>query len=273
MVEVLYKYMTAERVMTCLPEVGDGTLRATQPAALNDPFECAVRAMFIEFGWDELRRNQEFAEVLSSIHGTTPVSEEEVAQAKEEHGSLYLRNLFAMQLSQKYGIVSFTEGPRHPLMWTHYTSDGSGFVVGYGVERLRSLSSGEGSLIPVTYVSEMPPIIGYRVLNYSEGNLHLFLSMKSDYWSYESEWRLIVELSETMGTGLLDVRGLPINLVRVPNESVVSVYHTERTPADVVERIRSRLENPNNRYGTQRLTKLVASAERYGYEDGPDDAA
>ena len=86
MVEVLYKYMTAERVLTCLPEVGDGTLRATQPAALKDPFECAVTAMFIEFGWDELRLNQEFAEVLSSIHGTTPVSEEEVAQAKEEHG-------------------------------------------------------------------------------------------------------------------------------------------------------------------------------------------
>ena len=42
MVDVLYKYMTSERALTCLPEVGDGTLRATQPAALNDPFECAV---------------------------------------------------------------------------------------------------------------------------------------------------------------------------------------------------------------------------------------
>ena len=48
--KTLYKYMIAERVLTCLPEVGDGTLRATQPAALNDPFECAVRAAFIEFG-------------------------------------------------------------------------------------------------------------------------------------------------------------------------------------------------------------------------------
>ena len=42
LVEVLYKYVTSERVLTCLPEVGDGTLRATQPAALNDPFECEV---------------------------------------------------------------------------------------------------------------------------------------------------------------------------------------------------------------------------------------
>ena len=33
--EILYKYVTANRALTCIPEVGDGTLRATQPAALN----------------------------------------------------------------------------------------------------------------------------------------------------------------------------------------------------------------------------------------------
>ena len=40
--DILYKYVTPRRALTCIPEVGDGTLRATQPAALNDPFECAV---------------------------------------------------------------------------------------------------------------------------------------------------------------------------------------------------------------------------------------
>ena len=38
--DTLSKYVTARRALTCIPEVGDGTLRATQPAALNDPFEC-----------------------------------------------------------------------------------------------------------------------------------------------------------------------------------------------------------------------------------------
>ena len=79
-----------------------------------------------------------------------------------------------------------------------------------------------------------------------------------------------MELDETIGTGLRDSRGLPINLVRVPNEAVVSVYHTERTPPVTVEEIRSRLENPNNRYGTAQLTKLIASSERYEYEDAPE---
>ena len=60
-----------------------------------------------------------------------------------------------------------------------------------------------------------------------------------------------------------------MNLVRIPNQAVVSVYHTERTPVGEVETVRSRLENPNNRYGVRSLTKLVAAAERYGYEDAP----
>ena len=34
----LFKYVSPERAMTCLPEIGDGALRATQPAAMNDPF-------------------------------------------------------------------------------------------------------------------------------------------------------------------------------------------------------------------------------------------
>ena len=265
--KTLYKYMTAERVLTCLPEVGDGTLRATQPAALNDPFECAVRAALIEFGWDESRLNQEFAEALNSIPGTTPVAADDVARAREQRGSLYLRDLLTKQLSQRFGIVSFTTDPRHPLLWSHYTLDGSGFVVGYDVERLRFLSSQEESLRPVRYFEEMVAIESYELLGIHKGALNAVMSLKSDHWSYEKEWRLIVDLNETIGTGFRDPRGLPINLLRVPNEAVVSVYYTERTSVEVVDLVRSRLENPNNRYGMNRLTKLVASPERYGYED------
>ena len=266
----LYKYMTAERVLTCLPQVGDGTLRATQPAALNDPFECAVGAAFKDFGVDEVRLNQEFAEALSSIPGTTPVTADDVARAKEQRGSLYLRDLLTKQLSQRFGIVSFSTDPRHPLMWSHYTLDGSGFVVGYDMERLRVLGSQEESLRPVRYFEEMVPIESYELLGIHEGALNAVMSLKSDHWSYEKEWRLIVELDKTIGTGLEDRHSLPINLLRVPNEAVLSVFYTERTPVKVVDQVRSRLENPNNRYSTKRLTKLVASPRRYGYEDSQD---
>ena len=33
--ELVFEYVSAERAMSCLPEVGDGALRATQPTSLN----------------------------------------------------------------------------------------------------------------------------------------------------------------------------------------------------------------------------------------------
>ena len=60
MPRLLYKYVTADRASTCLPEVGDGALRATQPAALNDPFECHVVKTFVER--DVAEGNAEFRE-------------------------------------------------------------------------------------------------------------------------------------------------------------------------------------------------------------------
>ena len=264
--EVLYKYVTAKRALTCIPEVGDGTLRATQPAALNDPFECGVALGVAR--QDQQAENKEIAAVLSSLNGATPVSEAKVRRARCEYGSLFLRELLVGQLSQRYGIVSFSSDPRHLLMWAHYTGDGSGFVIGYRVDDLRSLGRRDDSLREVRYESRVLPISVYPVLS-EEKNVNILLSFKSEHWSYESEWRLIVELSDTVGAGLRDSRGLPINLVRVPNEAVVSMFHTERTPIAVVEEISGRLLNPNNRYGVQRLTKLVASPSRYGYVDSP----
>ena len=83
------------------------------------------------------------------------------------------------------------------------------------------------------------------------------LSYKSHHWQYEKEWRLILELHETIGTGLKDRRGQPINLLRVPNTAVMSLYYTERTPGNVVEKISKRLQDPNNRYAATSPTKLI----------------
>ena len=63
---ILYKYVTPRRALTCIPEVGDGTLRATQPAALNDPFECAVTTLYVIK--NESEENRKLAKVLTDIN-------------------------------------------------------------------------------------------------------------------------------------------------------------------------------------------------------------
>ena len=68
--ELLFKYVPAARAMTCLPEVGDGALRATQPAAMNDPFECTISKIFVES--DQDRGNLVFAQTLTEIQRRNP---------------------------------------------------------------------------------------------------------------------------------------------------------------------------------------------------------
>ena len=188
-----------------------------------------------------------------------------MVESRETLGSLYLRELLSEQLSQRFGIVSFTTDPRHPLMWSHYTIDGSGFVLGYDADLLSTLSARAGCLQRVRYGDKPIPLMDYPVLN--EENMNPLMSYKSAHWEYEQEWRLIVELHETIGIGQRDGRGQPINLLRVPNPAVVKVYYTERTPPRTVEEVEKRLANANNRYGASRPRKLVLSDTSFGYED------
>ena len=261
--DILYKYVPAKRVLTCFPEVGNGTLRATQPASLNDPFECSVMRLFVD--QDKDKASERLAHVLSSINPTTPIGVEEVEEARNTHGSLYVRELLAMQVSKRFGIVSFATNPRHPLLWSHYTDDGFGFVIGYDAELLSGLTGKGATLREVVYSDQPPPILDYPVLN--EENIPKLLSCKSRHWEYECEWCLIVELSETIRTGSTDCHNQPINLVRIPNAAVVSVHFTERTPTAKVKEVQNRIRNPNNRYGAVETTKLVLSDREYTYVD------
>ena len=151
---ILYKYVTARRALTCIPEVGDGTLRATQPAALDDPFECAVTPIYVFK--DKEAEDRELAKVLTDINKRKPITDKYVRRARREHGSMFTRQLFTEQVSTRFGIVSFTSDPYHPLMWSHYTTDGSGFVIGYDVGELGKLAGPQGGLRSVKYGNKPP---------------------------------------------------------------------------------------------------------------------
>ncbi len=220
---------------------------------------------------DEVEENEQLAKALTKVNESNPISHEDVARARQEHGSLFMRQLVAEQVSTRFGIVSLTINPFHPLMWSHYTTDGSGFVIGYDIAKLRQLAGSEGWLRKVAYQDRPARIFDHIHLSSPKSNLAAFLSLKSSHWCYEYEWRLIVELSRTIGTGKTDERGLPINLLQVPNEAVVSVYYTERSPQETVKLIRQRLADKNNRYCAENPRKLILSLTSYGYEVSPNE--
>lgn len=249
-------------------------MRATQPSALNDPFECATTFRVVGPGEldDEAERDRAHSRGLTDINDGSPVTPWMVRQARERYGSLYGRELLTSQLSKRFGIVSFSEDHRNILMWSHYTTDGSGFVIGYDKRELRKLGRTDDHLRPVQYTMRLFKIgvsldeTGkYPVPRQPNLPWAVPLSQKGKQWEYEKEWRLIVERDQTVGTGKSDDRGHPINLLRVPNTAVVSVHYTERTDLKIVDEIRKRLADPNNRYTAEFPGKLILSTDSYSY--------
>ena len=167
--------------------------------------------------------------------------------------------------SYRYGVVSFSADPLHPLMWSHYAGDGSGFVVGYDADQLRD-TLGSAALHPVQYVAK-PVLWDYPAVQLVESLALTIMCCKGSHWTYEQEWRLVVELKDTVQAGIEKRHGssIPINLVRIPNLAVVPLYFTERTPRNVVDCIDSRLWNTRNRYVNARLLKLVLSQDEFLY--------
>ena len=77
-------------------------------------------------------------------------------------------------------------------MWAHYSSDGTGFAVGYDREQLKTLGKNKHCLRKVLYRSEPARILEHAVPRQEAA--YRLLSLKSDHWEYEKEWRLILEL-------------------------------------------------------------------------------
>ncbi|MCY4642823.1 MAG: DUF2971 domain-containing protein [Gammaproteobacteria bacterium] len=262
--KVLYKYLPAERALQALPEKGgDGALRATQPGAMNDPLECATQYK-AEYS-SEIDEASEIVSVLNKMVPTNPYRIEDVQSMREQLGTQAWNELFREQLSQRLGIVSFSSNYLHPLLWSHYGDSGTGVVIGYKLDELEKIASGHQQLHSVIYFDNPPPIKDLEIFK-TERNLHRILLTKSKHWEYEQEWRLTLELTNTVGIGEDDRTGHSINLCKIPNEAVSEVYFTERISKDHLEQLKLRLRDPINRFGAISPQKLILKPDNYGYE-------
>ncbi|MCG8561556.1 MAG: hypothetical protein MI824_17285, partial [Hyphomicrobiales bacterium] len=124
-------------------------------------------------------------------------------------------------------------------------------------------NSAEGILASVTYQKHLVPILDNKVI--TDENIRILLSKKSCQWMHEDEWRLIVKLEKTVGTGNADEKGYPICLFEIPNTCVTEIYYTERTPFDAVKKIQNRIDGAENGYSAPSMKKLILSDRKYAY--------
>lgn len=176
---ILYKYLSPSRIGV----LENNELRISQPCVLNDPFDSLMA----------LRSR------LEEQHGDSRVLEDD----------FYVERIFADMLrkdfGQQIGVLSLSSDPVNTLMWSHYSQSHTGLLIHINTGssffqkslRWKSLSSGEiyeyGALpypSPVKYLEKRPEIY------MEDGVAWDILFHKSMDWSYEKEFRSLINLSD-----------------------------------------------------------------------------
>ena len=259
--KVLYKYMSAERALLVLPQSGNGTLRVTQPATLNDPFECASRLLP-----DSPKGVVDIKEIAEKFKNFSPKSKGisgNIRSSTTVTGTHDWSKCLRELLSLKFGIVSFSANPLEPLLWAHYGDSGKGVAIGYDTSGLKEIPTANEIFGPVQYHDKLPTVTESLVVQPGSELKNLML-MKSNHWGYEKESRLVLELSNTIGTGENDENGFPICLCSIPNEAVVEVIVTQRCPEGISSTLHERLIGRHGYRGWP-LEELILAPDKYGY--------
>jgi hypothetical protein len=163
------------------------------PLALNDPFDCQVTENLNLLDNDE--KINEFINIQIKILGLSPITQE----TKTLKADLFKRLIeerdilqqeideFSIdRLDKRTGVLSLSTNWDSILMWGHYANSHKGFCIGFDSEYLdNSGLFNKGGLI--TYSKDYPKI---------DPNLDDIIELsflqthtKSDFWTYESEYR------------------------------------------------------------------------------------
>ncbi|WP_081979470.1 DUF2971 domain-containing protein [Pseudooceanicola atlanticus] len=99
------------------------------------------------------------------------------------------------RIAEKFGLICMSSNWRNPLMWGHYGKRGAGACLVFSVS--------QDCVSKVKYLSQREP--APEDFNYPDESdlpkLRKFCSQKFSSWSYEREYRFLVDLSRTEKNG------------------------------------------------------------------------
>ena len=263
---ILYKYAPCSRIDHGFPT----TLRATQPASLNDIMEGNIRtgmeSKIDRDEWYDLIYNS-----VTRIFGKEAFTYQELQRRKNCYGDPRISTIIRDYLSHFVGVLSFSTDPLIPTMWAHYAQN-SGFVVGYDTQFLWSLGEDlrrvlylelapsyqptRDNMVRLYFVDEerrkqeerdpdrkpgtpvLRSSIDFLELRKDWRELSKVLFVKGRTWQYEQEVRLLVDLKKTHPSAQNDnATSYGIHLLNIPTEAILEVYAGYNTPVDEVRRM------------------------------------
>lgn len=279
----LFKYLHPDRIDV----LQNGTLRFSQPSALNDPFE--LRPYFNQTVADHFYDSKKvmapggdvFRKAVAKLYTSEPGHFRQKTSLPEFE-ALMLRyvnspggrkfleeNLrLARQLSRdmapslcqqmwdelavNIGILSLSQDGNHPLMWAHYTAAHMGFCMGFDsanefFDRRRSPND------ELFYLREVEYRTRDTVATLVDIDGTRILACKTPEWVYEKEVRMLALLDDAdvkIGEG-----PNAICLFRFPAGAVTSITYGLRSSPMLRNALR---ELRNTKYPDAELRQIIA---------------
>jgi hypothetical protein len=187
-------YSPSERTIQTLTE---GNIYFASPHQLNDPFDCQISvdtqypeekiydlALAILKIWSNIsyRFQKEYSPLYFSVDEDKPI------QRRFD----FLVEDFLSRIMD-YGIFSMTEEINNPLLWSHYTSNYSGFAIELN-PKFPLVKSMYNNLHKVEYRKSIPHFAIDNLIEMTLDDIEkTTATVKGTYWRYEKEWRLISE--------------------------------------------------------------------------------
>lgn len=226
-IKMLYKYLSPDRFKNVLV---DNRIRFTQASCFNDPFEVLP---YIE------------SLVSKSLFSTFSDFIKEKAKHIDEsfvnNNMLKLDNLFTnpalifnvsfsemlrKEFDDKYGILSLSKNYKNIVMWSHYSKDHTGFIIGFNDSLWKSEFKSLDTyyykeLFKVSYSLKRPKYDSFISKElFDENGMESFfktvLTTKSTQWKNENEYRIIADTKGASSSTLKDENEKPIYLFDIP---------------------------------------------------------
>ncbi|MDU9050213.1 MAG: DUF2971 domain-containing protein [Candidatus Electrothrix sp. Rat3] len=176
-----------------------GQIYFQQPEKFNDPWDCKAPKIFSPRSKKFLK---EFHYYLSRGYSVDLVDAEWEKNEKLRRGEIRekYRLLFEEALEnirQKIGVFSLSFIPDSELMWSHYASSHSGYMLHFKIDINEYLTNPVfkeiGIPIPVAYKKKRPTLNIATYYSNREKHIYDLIRFKSEAWSYENELRLMNE--------------------------------------------------------------------------------
>lgn len=239
--------------------IENGTVKFTNPKDFNDPFDC-----FPEIDEDSLRilNEQRFEIITKEKLSNVKVKPRNYFKVKNKHKAKLHQELSTERsihkLNEEIGIFCLSRNPLNLLMWAHYASSHTGFVVEFSIPDNSVVLDNKEDIynlvpLPVEYEHQKPVIF-----DRSRESLKKWLFTKSKDWEYEQEERVFNPRQTDDGIG----QGPGIHSYN--RKIVKAVIAGMRMNDNEYSRLKNIIKSVNDRFGLDiALYKAIPIKGRY----------